>query len=156
MPITYHGPVIFVKDITKSKDFYTKILDQVIRHDFGTNLLFESGLSLWQPADSHEIAEAHPYNKKDNSRFELYFESDELDKIKKLLEDTSVTYLHPIKEESWGQRTLRFYDPDNHLIEIGETLKTFVTRMAKEGMSEEQISEKSGIPVKDVLEIMGE
>lgn len=31
--------------------------------------------------------------------------------------------LHDLHDEPWGQRTIRFFDPDDHLIEAGESLK---------------------------------
>lgn len=31
--------------------------------------------------------------------------------------------MNPLKEESGGQQVIRIYDPDGHLIEIGESLE---------------------------------
>lgn len=154
MKAHFIGPALFVKDITISKQFYLLIFQLNIKHDFGTNLLFEEGLALWQPNPQHEIAQKHPYNPNDNSRFELYFECNDLEEIQSKLNEYGVSYLHKIKEESWGQRTLRFYDPDNHLVEVGETLNTFVQRLVDNGMTKEQIADKTGIPLQDLDKIL--
>ena len=34
-----------------------------------------------------------------------------------------IEYVHPVKEHGWGQRVVRFYDPDKHIIEVGENMK---------------------------------
>jgi hypothetical protein len=57
-------------------------------------------------------------------------------------------------EEPWGQRTIRFYDPDNNLIEVGETLEKFVGRMALSGMKLEEISAKTTIPIPIVKRLL--
>ena len=36
--------------------------------------------------------------------------------------------MHPVKEHSWGQRVVRFYDPDRHIIEVGENMKVVCRR----------------------------
>jgi hypothetical protein len=49
----YISPVIFVKDIEVSKRFYMELLQQEISDDFGVNIAFKSGLSLWQADSAH-------------------------------------------------------------------------------------------------------
>ena len=31
-----------------------------------------------------------------------------------------IQYINPVAENSWGRRVVRFYDPDHHVIEVGE------------------------------------
>lgn len=33
-----------------------------------------------------------------------------------------IEYLTPLTQHEWGQRVVRIYDPDRHIIEIGEKL----------------------------------
>lgn len=145
--------VLFVKDIEKSKEFYTKILSHSIVHDFGNNVILSGGISIWQIQQSHIISKELKTSSNSN-RFELYFEAENIDEINLKLEQNSVTLLHPIHTEPWGQRTIRFFDPDNHLIEIGEPLEVFVMNMHKHGLSPEQISNKSGIPIETVKNLL--
>lgn len=144
-----HSIVLFVKNIEKSKEFYTKILNHSIVHDFGNNVILSNGISIWEIQQSHIISQKLETSSNSN-RFELYFEAETIDEINLKLEQNSVTLLHPIQTEPWGQRTIRFFDPDSHLIEIGEPLEVFVMNMSKQGLSPEQISTQSGIPIETV------
>ncbi len=148
-----HSIVLFVKDIELSKTFYTKLIGLSVVHDFGNNVILSGGISIWQIQQSHIISQKLETASNSN-RFELYFEAENLDEINIKLEQNSVKFLHPIHTEPWGQRTLRFFDPDSHLIEIGEPLEVFVMNMHKHGLSPEQISNKSGIPIETVKNLL--
>ena len=41
---------------------------------------------------------------------------------------------------------MRFYDPDGHIVEIGETMQAVVWRFYEQGLSIDIISEKSAMP----------
>jgi len=84
----------------------------------------------------------------------MYFEAEFIEEIYDKLKAEFVEFLHEIAEEPWGQRTIRFFDPDKHLIEIGEPLEIFVMNMKNKGLSSQQISEKSGIPLPAVNKII--
>jgi hypothetical protein len=60
--------------------------------------------------------------------------------------------MHDVEEETWGQKTIRFYDIGNKLIEIGETIPCFIKRMHQDGLSAEKIVNKSSVPQELVLE----
>lgn len=47
-----------------------------------------------------------------------------------------------------GQRGLRIYDPDFHIIEVSEPLDAVVKRFYDQGMSFEEISKKTMLSVK--------
>jgi hypothetical protein len=91
---------------------------------------------------------------KDVNRFELYFESEDLQELIKKLKSLNTRLLHDIHEEPWGQRTIRFFDPDNHLIEIGEPMKVFLGRLHDQGFSFYQISNRTGVPAEEVMELL--
>jgi len=149
----FHSLVIFVKDIEKSKDFYIQLLNQKIEHDFGKNVILKGGLTIWEIQHEHIISKQLETVNNSN-RFELYFETDLIDETFKKLKNAKVEFLHEIHEESWGQRTIRIFDIDKHLVEIGEPMETFVKNMSKQGLSSNQIAEKSGIPVETVNNIL--
>jgi len=90
---------------------------------------------------------------KKSTDFEFYFETEEIDRVFEKLKENGVELLHSLHEEPWGQRTVRFFDPDRHLIEVGEALETFVKRLHREGMTREQVSEKTSIPLETVREL---
>jgi catechol 2,3-dioxygenase-like lactoylglutathione lyase family enzyme len=149
----FHSTVVFVKDIEKSKEFYTKFLGFSIIHNFGKNIILNDGLTLWEIRPDHIIS-TKLQTRNDANRFELYFEHDEIEKVFNDLEKAGVTFLHKIHEEPWGQRTFRFFDPDDHLIEIGEPLEVFVENLFKKGMNNNDISKKTGIPIETVIKLL--
>lgn len=146
----FHSTVLFVKDITKSKDFYTRILNFEIEQDYCKNVTLSNGLSLWEIPSDHMINSLTDKEKASN-QFELYFEAENLIDIAAILEQDGIKFLHGIKEEPWGQKTFRFFDPDNNLIEIGESMDVFVNNMHNRGLTPAQISSRSGIPIEKVV-----
>jgi catechol 2,3-dioxygenase-like lactoylglutathione lyase family enzyme len=154
--IKYHSAVIFVKDIENSKKFYTEILGQAIDMDFGKNVILKGGMTLWEISPNHIIPEQlgrDSITDEASNRFELYFETEGIDGVFQALEENCAELLHPLHEEPWGQKTVRFFDPDRHLVEVGETLETFVSRLC-ESMTPEQVSEKTSIPLETVRELI--
>ena len=149
----FHSSVIFVNDIEKSKDFYIRLLNQKIEHDFGKNVILKSGITIWEIQPEHIISKRLDTMNKSN-RFELYFETELIEETFEKLKIENIEFLHKIHEESWGQRTIRFFDHDKHLIEIGEPIEIFVNNMNLKGLTANQISEKSGIPIETVISLI--
>ena len=151
----YSSSVLFVKDIERSKKFYCDILGQKIEYDFGKNIMFKNGLSIWELNPKHHIPDL--CGKPDEAsppRFEIYFETEDLDEITKQLKLNKVRFVHDIIEEPWGQRTVRFFDSDNHLIETGEKMKVFAGRIYEKVKSLEKTSERTGISIPDLKKIL--
>jgi catechol 2,3-dioxygenase-like lactoylglutathione lyase family enzyme len=144
-----NSTVLFVRDIECSKAFYVKLLGQTILYDFGKNVQFHGGLCIWQADAQHIICQELTQRGSENN-IELYFEDEQIAEIVQLLKTENVDFLHDMHEECWGQRTVRFFDPDRHLIEIGEPMPVFVKRLYNSGMSLELVSEKTGISVEQV------
>ncbi len=55
-----------------------------------------------------------------------------------------------MKEQSWGQRVVRFYDPDKHIIEVGENMKVVCKRFLESGTTPAQVAERMDVPMKFV------
>ncbi|MDD2326961.1 MAG: hypothetical protein PHZ13_01400 [bacterium] len=56
----------------------------------------------------------------------------------------------------WGQRTIRFYDPDGHLIEASEAMPLFLQRIYnEEGENLEATSKRTFVPVESLKQILG-
>ena len=79
-----------------------------------------------------------------------YFEEDDFDKFTDKLKEYDIEYVHPIMEHSWGQRVVRFYDPDKHIIEVGENMKVVCKRFLDSGMTPEQVAKRMDVPMKFV------
>lgn len=83
---------------------------------------------------------------------ELYFEEDDFDGfIAKLEQRNDIEYIGDgIKEAGWGQRSIRFYDLDDHIIEVGENMKIVVKRFLDSGMSMEETSKRMDVSISDL------
>lgn len=83
---------------------------------------------------------------------EVYFEEEDLDVfLHKLANFPAIVYVHPMETQAWGQRTVRFYDLDQHIIEVGESLGVVIQRFAYQGMQATDIATKMGVPLNYVL-----
>jgi catechol 2,3-dioxygenase-like lactoylglutathione lyase family enzyme len=154
---TYHSAAAFVKDIGRAKRFYTETLEQEIEFDFGTNVILTCGITLWQIDPLHAISQATATGTTGNersNRFEFYFETTDINAAFVRLKAAEVQFLHPVHEEPWGQKTIRLYDPDGHLIEVGESMATFVNRLHKEGLTPEAVAARTGIPPETVTTLI--
>ncbi len=157
MNLSSVSSALFVKNIEVSKAFYTESLGLDIDLDFGKNVVFESGFAIWEIQPGHIIPTSIGLPKIADStvnRFELYFETEDLQEVYNTLKAKEVKFLHDIHEEPWGQRTIRFFDPDNHLIEVGETMKQFVSRFYAQGLTIEEVSKRTSVPADEVKRII--
>jgi catechol 2,3-dioxygenase-like lactoylglutathione lyase family enzyme len=160
MGINYQTALIFVKDVGISRDFYEKYLEQKVEYDFGENVSFQGGLAIHDASHIAKLlSDGTPPGtdeKPGRPNFELYFEADDLDAIYSRLVDFGVTLVHPLREQPWGQRVIRFYDPDHHMVEIGEPIPVFVGRYLEEGLSVAEVAERTSIPIEGVRQIQAE
>ena len=119
--------------------------------DFGANITFEGGFSLQSKESGVNFihkTENEVLSKPDN--FELYFEEEQFDEFVERLKFFIIIYLHNAVEYPWGQRVIRFYDPDMHIIEVGESMETVVKRFITQGLSVEETAERTQHPVEFV------
>ena len=119
-------------------------------------MILEGGITLWEINPHHIIPERlglDSIGDKRINRFEFYFETEDIETVCGRVRASGVDFLHSLHEEPWGQRTVRFFDPDRHLIEIGESMETFVKRLYNDNMTPEQVSQKTSIPLEKVREI---
>ena len=111
--------LIVVNDIEASKKFYHDLFGLNMVLDNDGNMIFTEGLVLqdkriWMGFLGKDIIP-------ENNSCELYFEETDIeafvDKLERLYPD--VTYVNKLMTHSWGQKVVRFYDPDGNLIEVG-------------------------------------
>jgi catechol 2,3-dioxygenase-like lactoylglutathione lyase family enzyme len=156
MSIRFHSSVLLTPDVKRLSNFYIHILGQEIQHDFGACLILHCGLSLWQASDELTIAAKLGYtsHSSGNKNLELCFETETFDADAERIRGANAPLLHEIIEEPWGQRTLRFYDPDGNLLELGESIPAFIQRHHASGLSPQAVAEKTGVPLESVLQLL--
>lgn len=140
--------LIVVKDMERSKRFYKDVLGLEVADDFGANVtLGDRSLSL-QTADTWvKFIDGRKISFGGNT-FELYFEEDDIGAfVKKLNEMPGIEFVHPLKEHSWGQRAIRFFDPDHHIIEVGENIDVVAKRFLDSGLSAEETAKRMDVPI---------
>lgn len=156
MKINYICPLIAVEDIQKSRQFYEKVLEQEVEMDHGANVAFKGGFAIHDAAHYQGLlGETKPIDIRVQKNFlELYFESEDLGSLQEKLDSINTKFLHKIREQPWGQRVMRFYDPDGYIIEVGEPLELVVKRFAQQGFSTEEVSQKSSMPLEFVEKVL--
>ncbi|MEG0830098.1 MAG: VOC family protein [Anaerovoracaceae bacterium] len=114
--------LIVVEDMERSRKFYEEIFGLKVVADFTENVVMTQGLALqtrksWEKFTGKSIIFG-------GNNGELYFEENNIDGfVKKLADYESIEYVHELITHDWGQRVVRFYDPDGHMIEVGESME---------------------------------
>lgn len=147
------NPMLVVMDIDQTVAFYKKVLGLDVIMDFGANKTLTGGLALQTFETYKDFISGSDISFGSNS-FEIYFEEDNFDAFVTKLKECDVKYVHPVKEHAWGQRVVRFYDPDKHIIEVGENMNAVCKRFLDSGMTPEQAAERMDVPMEFVKACM--
>ena len=140
-------PLIVVNDIAASRHFYEAYLGQKVLFDFGEDVQYEGGFSIHQKAHFQTLLgdeRRYPITMKSNSG-ELYFETNETEAVQNRLKQSGAKFIHEIKEQPWGQRVMRLYDLDGHILEIGESMESAIVRLHDQGLSVDELMKKTGM-----------
>ena len=146
----YTGTLIAVKDIEKSKQFYHDVLGLDVVADFGANVTLTGGVVLQTLETWQSFIHTDDVTLKNNAG-ELYFETEDMDAFAQHLESFDVSYVHKLHEHPWGQRVIRFYDLDGHIIEAAEKLDAVIARFVAQGLSPKETADRMGIPLDFVV-----
>ncbi|MGI5986146.1 MAG: glyoxalase/bleomycin resistance/dioxygenase family protein [Clostridiales bacterium] len=151
MKLEYILPLIAVKSVDISKKFYSELFGQTVVLDLGKNVTFSGGFAIQE--DFAWIA-GLPQNPSYEKSYdmELYFEVDDFDEfLDKLKAFPNVEHLHPPKKYDWQQRVIRIFDPDGHIIEIGESMSEIARRYLRDGKTPEETAAIIQHPIEFVL-----
>lgn len=145
----FECPLIVVKNMEQSKRFYKEVLGLHITGDLGANVTLSGGLALQSEESWLDMMldHSHEVNFHGNDA-EICFEETAFDEfLQKLQQFPELEVVHPVKEHTWGQRVIRFYDPDHHIIEVGESMKVVTKRFLDQGMSVAEVAERMDVPI---------
>ena len=146
----YQCTLLAVKDVEVSKRFYQELFAQTVVLDLGKNVTFSGGFAIQQDFGWLTAIPEREIIQKSNN-FELYFEVDDFDAFQQTLEKRSdIVYLNRPKMHEWKQRVVRIYDPDYHIIEIGESMAVIACRYLSKGYSVEDTARIIQHPVEFV------
>ena len=150
--MTFVSSIIVVEDVLRSRKLYENVFHLKINDDFGINNVgFEGGLSLYRKAFFQELIGSEVSLDKHHNAV-LYFEVENLEELEQEITKLGFEFLHKIREQPWKQRTFRFYDYDNHILEIAERMDIVIYRLQQNGNSVEEIAKLTGYSVEQVLQ----
>lgn len=111
--------LIVVNDIERSIKFYREIFDLQVVLDQDGNVIMTEGLVLQDAKIWRKFLEKDLQPR--NNMTELYFEERDIEGFVKRLDNSvfEIEYVNKLMQHSWGQKVVRFYDPDGNLIEVG-------------------------------------
>ena len=115
----FRNVLIAVNDMDRAIRFYEEIFDLQVILDQDGNVIMSEGLVLQDAKIWQQFLNKDLISK--NNMTELYFEEPDIEGfIKKLEEsDFEIEFVNKLMTHSWGQKVVRFYDPDGNLIEVG-------------------------------------
>ena len=149
----YNCTVISVADIKAARKFYEDLVGLEVFQDYGRNIAFTCGLALQQDFDWLVHLPKESILRKSNN-VELCFEEQDFDSfLHKLKKYPNIECLGEVIEHSWGQRVIRFYDLDGHIIEVGENMKMVIKRFLASGMTIDEVSVKMDVSFEDLTKL---
>lgn len=115
--------LIVVNDIEKSKTFYKDLFGLDVVLDNGGNVILTEGLVLQDAAIWKRFIEQDIVLRSNSA--ELYFEEADIESFARKLDryKEPIQYVNRLMEHSWGQKVIRFYDPDGNMIEVGTPMQ---------------------------------
>ncbi len=147
----YICPLLTVTDMKRAREFYEGILGQTVKFDLGENVTYNGDYAIHLRSHFSNLIDNREI-KSGSNNFEIYFEHDEIDEFAKKLKENNVKFVHDVREQPWRQKVVRFYDPDENIIEVGESLEFLFCRLHKGGMDINEISRVVGVPIEYVSE----
>ena len=122
--IKFRMPLLAVRDVEISKKFYHDLFDQEVVLDLGGNVTFSGGFSVQQDFDRLTgVPKSTILHQSHNMELRGHLD---------------VELVHPPMTHAWQQRVVRLYDPDWHMIEVGESMEHIALRLLDEGRSVEE------------------
>lgn len=137
----YSATLLAVTNMENSLKFYKELFGQEVICDLGWNKTLTCGLVLQQNFDKIASFPAESIKFRPHD-MELYFETEDMASFMKTLSDhPEVECLSNLITCPWRQKVIRIYDPDGHLIEVGECMETVACREFKAGHSVKETAE---------------
>lgn len=143
----YRSTLIVVQDLAPAKRFYCELMGMHVTADFGASVTLDDAVVL-QTAESWRriVGRDLPAARESNSG-ELYFETEHFDAfLERLAAVPAVKLVHPPLEHPWGQRVIRLYDPDGHIVEVGEDMKMVAERFLDSGLTVAETARRMDVP----------
>jgi catechol 2,3-dioxygenase-like lactoylglutathione lyase family enzyme len=119
MGITLNSSILLTKDMERAIRFYRDVMGLELQKQFETVAFFQDGLVIHDDAVYlGYIGGSDPSAR--GFRAVYYYIASDIDEMYRSLEEKKVDFIHGLEAQSWGEKCVRFYDPDGNVIEIGD------------------------------------
>ena len=115
----YKGTLNVIKDCDRALKFYRDMFGFQLLQDNDGNMELTNNLYLQESGYWKQFTKRNIISNSNQS--ELYFEESDIEQFVERLETLypKTEYVNRLMTHSWGQKVVRFYDPDGNLIEAG-------------------------------------
>lgn len=152
----FKSTILVVEDVVQARILYEELLGCKVNSDFGVyNVGFEGGFALYKKSLFAELIDNDHIAVKSHN-LAIYFEFDDINTIRDTIVINGFQLLHDIREQPWGQMVFRFYDYDNHIVEIAENMNSVLINMHNSGIPVSIIANKTGYTEDDVSRILND
>lgn len=125
MKTTVGAMTLFVADKDRAKAFYANAFQAEQVHEDENSVVFQFDnlmVVLLSESEAPELIEPAPVGSGSRAQYTIWF--DDCDATVAELRARGVEFLNGPQDRPWGQRTAAFMDPDGHVWEIAQWLKT--------------------------------
>ncbi|NJL72789.1 MAG: hypothetical protein HC888_15090 [Candidatus Competibacteraceae bacterium] len=116
--------IVLVKDIEKTREFYTRHFHLEILHDWKTMIVFKNRLAFHQVDKlfpQEELAAHLEFNSMGRGNVVIYLETENLEESLEYVKRNGIEVIHGIVTFPWNKdRIIRVKDPDGYIVEIGQ------------------------------------
>lgn len=144
----YQCPILVVDDLDQSRMFYEDLLGQAMIVNLGGFMYFSGEFAIrdrrsWKAVEPRDLMLQHARCQ----CAEVYFEEADFDAFVARLETyPDIEFIHGPTLMA-GRRLVRFYDPDGHIVVVGEDMAAVIERYLAQGLSFEDISARTHYPL---------
>lgn len=153
LDMKYSSTALFTDNIKGMKEFYTKVMKLEVMMDNKDHVAFVSGLSIWNRGSALSVIFGEEHERPSGQMMELCFDTEDVEGEYKRLKDL-VEIINPLQEQPWSQLTFRMYDPDGNILEVAEGIMDTFKRLQNDGLSLEEISERTFTSVEDLKKLL--
>jgi len=119
MGITLNSSILLTKNMERAIRFYKEVMGLELQKQFETVAFFQDGLVIHDEAVYLSYI-GGPDQSPSGFKAVYYYIDTDIDEMYRSLQEKKVEFIHGLETQSWGERVLRFYDPDGNVIEIGD------------------------------------
>ncbi len=121
MKLAFRHSIALVCNLEKSTHFYKELLGLTVDQAYDTIVIFKEGFAI-HDAKLYTGYAGRKYKPMEEANVVFYFVTPCIEEVYDRLRENQVSFIHEVQTQVWGEKCMRFYDPDGHIIEIGDAV----------------------------------